>query len=330
MKKIETLTPEQWAEIPKIRQWWLDNASRQIPKEDSDDAVRLLYELRDLPMPEIINVDSPLGACVLIAAAKRQNQASLRASLRDSLGASLRASLGDSLWASLGDSLRDSLGDSLRASLGDSLTFYYWQGSAGFLDGGTLAGANLDKQKYQTLKKITANLTVIFPYKDVCIVCQNPIYCGWDDQGRIHGEDRAAAEYKDGFKIWALEGYRVPESLVMEAEKQTLEEITNEQNEEIKRIRINRYGWVKYLSEANAEILDIATPKSGSWMESLMKCDGFTVLCTFDPSTGRPYSLEVDPEIKTCEAAQKYLLAPDIALNGLGIDCVKNYPLVRT
>jgi hypothetical protein len=116
----------------------------------------------------------------------------------------------------------------------------------------------------------------------------------------------------------------------MEPEKQTIEKITNEQNEEIKRIKINRYGWAKYLSEANAEILDVAIPNDGAWMESLMRCDGFTVLCTFDPSTGRPYSLEVDPEITTCEQAQKYLLAPDIALNGLGIDCVQNYPLVRT
>jgi hypothetical protein len=193
-----------------------------------------------------------------------------------------------------------------------------------------LANANLNKQIYETFKKITSNLSVIFPYKDICIVCQNPIYCGWDDQGRIHCEDGPAVKYADGYCLWMLEGYLVPESLVIKPKKQNIEEITNEQNEEIKRIKINRYGWAKYLSEANAEILDIATPNNGAWMESLMKCDGFTVLCTFDPSTGRPYSLEVAPDITTCEQAQKYLLAPNIALSGLGLNCVQNYPLVRT
>ena len=81
-------------------------------------------------------------------------------------------------------------------------------------------------------------MSFILPYKDLCIVAAPPIYCGWSDTGEIHAEDRAAVEYADGFKFWAIDGYRVPESLVMQPELQTINEINNEQNEEIKRIRV--------------------------------------------------------------------------------------------
>ncbi|MGL5719847.1 MAG: hypothetical protein ACRCYP_03520 [Alphaproteobacteria bacterium] len=54
-------------------------------------------------------------------------------------------------------------------------------------------------------------------------------------------------------------------------------------------------------------------------MESLLFCNSrtegelfhsFTILCTYDPSTARPYALEVDDNCRTCEQAQRYLLAP--------------------
>ena len=167
------------------------------------------------------------------------------------------------------------------------------------------------------------------PFQNICIVAAPPIFCGWSDNGEIHAEDRAAVEYADGFKIWAIEGYLVPESLVMRPELQTIDEINNEENEEIKRIRINRYGWDRYLTKSNAEVLDFWTSPNG-YLESLMKCGDYKILCTYDPSTGRPYSLEVDPSIDTCERAQNYLLAPDLALAGLGIECVSTYPSTRT
>jgi len=117
---------------------------------------------------------------------------------------------------------------------------------------------------------------------------------------------------------------------VLRPETQTLEDIHQEENEEIRRIRINRFGWDRYITESSGEVLDIALPQYGG-MESLIETSMGMVLCTYDPSTGRPYSLEVPPDMRTCRQAQKYLLAPEIAFGRHGINTkdVQTYPLIR-
>jgi hypothetical protein len=137
-------------------------------------------------------------------------------------------------------------------------------------------------------------------------------------------------EFADGFKVWAIEGIVVDEQVVLSPESQSIAQIEEEKNEEVKRIRLNRYGWHRYLEATEAIVLDISAHQ---WMESLMRTkDGLVVLCTYDPSTGRPYALEVDPSCQTCAEAQKYLLSPEESMYRLGLDVsrIKTYPLVRS
>jgi hypothetical protein len=198
------------------------------------------------------------------------------------------------------------------------------------LRGGEIAGLTYDQKSWAKYKLIVQNLDIILPFKEICIVCERPTKIGWHDAGGIHCEDGPAVEYADGYCLWALEGYRVPEKVVMVPETQTLEEIHNEENEEIRRIRINRFGWSRYISESHGEVLDVAMPRYGG-MESLIKTSMGNVLCTYDPSTGRPYSLEVPANLRTCEQAQRYLLAPEVAFGRHGIDPekIETYPLIR-
>lgn len=121
----------------------------------------------------------------------------------------------------------------------------------------------------------------------------------------------------------------VDEQIVMSPQSQTIEQINNEENQEIKRVRIERYGWRKYLEAVNAKVLNVSVNSFS--MESLMDAHNMKILCTYDPSTGRIYALEVDPECQTCEQAQRYLLAPNIAFSGCGIDTdsITTYPKQR-
>jgi hypothetical protein len=263
----------------------------------------------------------------------------LWANLGDNLGDNLRANLWDTLRDNLGANLRDNLGDNLRANLRDTLrdtlrdnlwAFYYEKARLGFYLGGEIAGVKYDLEKRSRYKLIAQNLDFILPFENICIVCDRPIKIGWHDAGGIHCEDGPAVEYADGYKLWALEGYLVPEQVVMAPETQTLEDIHQEENEEIRRIRINRFGWSRYISKSHGEVLDIAMPRYGG-MESLIKTSMGNVLCTYDPSTGRPYSLEVPASLKICEQAQRYLLAPEVAFGRHGVDVeeIQTYPLIR-
>jgi hypothetical protein len=150
-----------------------------------------------------------------------------------------------------------------------------------------------------------------------------------DDDGRLHSLDDAAVKW-EGEEYYYVEGVKVDRQIVLSPETQTIAQINGERNEEVKRIRIAQFGWQRYLTEANATVLDTAI---GRWFECLMQVGNITALCTYDPSTGRPYVLEVDPDCKTCAEAQRYLLAPDEALAGTGMAMaieLETYPVVRT
>jgi hypothetical protein len=153
----------------------------------------------------------------------------------------------------------------------------------------------------------------------------------WDDEARIHSETGPAVSFSSGWNVWAVNGVRVDEQIVLHPETQTLEQINQEENEEVKRIRITRYGWINYLREVGASVLD-TVQAPGGWMEALMQTKDFKVLCTYDPSTGRPYALEVDDSCATCEQAQNYLagFSDGAALEGLGVSVKTSYPVVRT
>jgi hypothetical protein len=301
MPKIESVSPEIWAQCLQIVPDTLNSIAKPTDRNLQKQAVERLYEIAGHKAPMIFYADSPLQANLMLAVIKSGDN------------------LGDNLWDNLGD------------NLWDNLELWYYKARLGWLRGGELCGINYDASKWADYNLIIGSLDVIVPFGELCIVSAHPTVCHWSNTGQgIHCDNAPAVEWSDGYKLWAIEGYLVPESLVMEPEKQTLADINGEENAEIKRIRINRYGWQRYLTESNATILD--TVLSGHAWETLMQCDGFKVLCTYDPSTGRPYALEVDESCQTCEQAQRYLLAPDVIAEALGLNPgkIKTYSLVRT
>lgn len=204
----------------------------------------------------------------------------------------------------------------------------YWRAWGGFYRAGELLGTKYDKERLDRFVNWGEIANTWCAYDLMCVVSRNPTRAKWEGDD-LHSEDGMAVQYPDGWGLWAIGGVVVDEQIVMRPDSQTIEQINSEENEEVKRIRITRYGWGEYLTKIDAEVLDT---RHGEWVETLLKSrlDGITVLCTYDPSTGRPYSLEVDPNCKTCEEAQAYLLAPNEALEGTGLSAKQVYPVVRT
>jgi hypothetical protein len=332
MKNIESLTPEQEALIPVIRQKWLNLASTPIDKQKVKDSISALYQYAGKPIPKhFLFVKSLCEALIFLSSIKTVSLGgSLRDSLRDSLGDSLGDSLRGSLWGSLRGSLRDSLWDSLRGSLRDCMYPEWLQSWAAFFEFGSKLGVLFDEAAYSLYIDYCYSCGWVFPYENLVIVCDRP-QVSWDDEGRIHSEVGPAISFESGWQVWAVNGVVVNQQIVLAPETQTLDQISQEHNEEVRRIRITRYGWINYLREVGATVLD-TVQSPGGWMEALMQTNDFKVLCTYDPSTGRPYALEVSNECFTCEQAQNYLagFSDDAALQGLGVTIKSSYPVIRT
>jgi hypothetical protein len=340
MAKINSMTPEQMQAMIAYRAEWIRNGESTERNDPAQirEAVASIYATANLSVPSVIVMDSPLGC--LIARAIVMNMANLGANLwanlGDNLGDNLRANLGGNLRDNLRDNLRANLGDNLRANLRDNLGDNLRDNlGANLWDN---LGANLDWNfwgqheiywpafyawPHEQLRQIHAkdeaqklSWWMILgrscgwwqPFKGVVIACERPSVVLVNDAGRLHCDDGPAYLCRDTWPLWSIGGVFVDEQIVMRPKSQTVEQIREEKSEEIKRIRIERFGWQQYLSATHATVVDRRRNDVEATKEALMRTpDGMTVLVCHCPSTARVYALEVDPKCQTAEQAQNYL-----------------------
>ena len=146
-----------------------------------------------------------------------------------------------------------------------------------------------------------------WPANGFCIVTDRPCRLVHDGDHVLHCEDGMAAQWRDGWGFWMLRGVRVDEQIVMRPETQTVEQIRGEKNEEVKRLRIERYGWPRYLNEIGATRIDSRRNDIDGTREYLYRGDDMVTLLCVCPSTTKVFALEVPPDVETCEQAQNYL-----------------------
>jgi len=127
-----------------------------------------------------------------------------------------------------------------------------------------------------------------------------------DNPRRLHNESAAALE-SDIEHLYFIHGVMVPAFVVLRPDWITLDHITREENQEVRRIMIERYGWIRYLADSNAKIVHKRKNEIDNQFEQLYEIDGGRVLVVSDPSTARIYSLRVPRDVKSCEDAQRWL-----------------------
>lgn len=99
-----------------------------------------------------------------------------------------------------------------------------------------------DLQKKFDMWVATSKLGYIYPFDEVCIVCQKPTKINLDDRGRLHADGEQALQYK-GWGFHALNGVTVPEYLAMTpAEDLKMDFFTKEQNADVKAEFVRKYG----------------------------------------------------------------------------------------
>ena len=165
----------------------------------------------------------------------------------------------------------------------------------------------------QFLKEFARNAFALATFEKVAFVIERPCKIVYRDQAsqlQWHNVDGAVLEWPDGEKIYAIEGFFVDEQLVMRPETQTMEQIHEESNLELRRIRVERYGWDKYLAASKAKVIDKRrNDVDGGCYEALCdvpELEARVLLCTCP--TGRVFNLLVPSSTTTCSDAKAYLV----------------------
>ena len=250
--------------------------------------------------------------------------ANVRANVWDSVGANVGANVWDSVganvWDSVGANVRDNAGANVRAnvrnsvranvrnSVGDSAYGQHDANWLAFYDYfAQVCGLSEQVQKLAGLMEVSQSAGWWLPHANICWVSERHSALRRNEVGRLHGDDGPAVEYPDGWRIWALDGIRVDEQIVMRPGEQTLKQIDGESNADLRSIRISRFGWPRYLRESGAECLDTRDNELEGTIEALYATKSGERRLVATCPTGRTFAMGVSPEVGTCEAAQKWL-----------------------
>lgn len=87
------------------------------------------------------------------------------------------------------------------------------------------------------------------------MVCERPAQLHRDPMGRLHNIEGLAIAWPDGWGLYSINGVRVPARVVEQPETITIEEIDAEQNAEIRRVMIERYGSARWLKDSGAKLV---------------------------------------------------------------------------
>ena len=144
-------------------------------------------------------------------------------------------------------------------------------------------------------------------FENICFVCALPISVKVDDRKRLHSINSPAIEWKDGWGLYFIHGVTVPEYVVMNPEKITVQDIEKEENAEIRRVKINRYGQDKFLKDSGS--IKVHEDDYGTlWKKDLLN-DEPIIMVELINSTPEPdnsfkhYFIRVPPTVKTAHEA---------------------------
>lgn len=270
--KIEKLTPEQEAYLPVFRQQFLDNAcGGRIDPEKLKEAISDAYAVIGAKMPELVICPSPKAAM---------------AKLKD-LGASEGNDYNSSyLWGS-----QDNC----------------WSAWGKFAE---YIGVVLDEKTSKHLDimyRIGQQCEWWWPYDEIVVVSERPVYIKWDDQSRLHGETGPAVEYSDGYAMYSWHGQSIPGEWVM-GNPPKAKDALHWKNMDQRAAACEIIGWANILDELKSKIIDDSNdPMWGKLVEVNIPDSGKERFLDAVCGTGRRFALPVPLNTKTVDEAQSAL-----------------------
>lgn len=145
----------------------------------------------------------------------------------------------------------------------------------------------------------------------LAIVCERPTTLASDARGRLHSDAGPAAAWADGFAVWAQHGVMVPGWVVSEPGRITVENIDEEDNAEVRRVMIERFGPERLVREGGAKLEH--EDETGRLWSRRLRNQGWreepvvmveVINATPEPDgTRKTYHLRVPPTMRTARQA---------------------------
>ena len=93
-------------------------------------------------------------------------------------------------------------------------------------------------------------------HEKFCMISDRPAVLTVDDQNRPHADSGLFCRWRDGSGLYSVHGTRIPAWLIEQPERLTVAAIDAEQNAEVRRVMLERYGWAKFMQDSGAQRID--------------------------------------------------------------------------
>jgi hypothetical protein len=115
-----------------------------------------------------------------------------------------------------------------------------------------------NKIPQELTREIAAGYTILrevfalLGFKNIMFVGHRPLTLTMDERMRLHNASEAAISFADGYAVHAWHGVITPRHVIERPDRITCAEIENQQNAEVRRVMIERYGEARYLIDSGA------------------------------------------------------------------------------
>lgn len=243
MQKLNSMTPEQEAQMIEYRQNWMKigHSSDPLDLYKVEEIAEKLYGLIDKSKPSIVRCQSPWQMVMTIAAFKE-------------IGMVKGSNLGDNLWNNLGDNLSEIVRQEYSWWTFYGSWYLYWLSFYDFPRKFLRPEIYSKKgnEQLDTWIDLAHNVAGWAAYEGVFFVCERPTVLKLDSNNRLHCTDGPAIQYVDGLEFYYLHGIYIENTEYITG-RLTTDQIDQEKNVEVKRVLIDKYGQSEYLMDSGAQ-----------------------------------------------------------------------------
>ena len=178
-------------------------------------------------------------------------------------------------------------------------------------------GLTLDQKTQELLRckqQLFENCGWIFPFENICLVCDRPLHLRFDSANELHAEGEPAIAFADGYSLYFHHGVKLPEKYgKVHSDLWQAEWLLSEENAELRRVLMETIGYDRICQELALAELD-------SWQEytllSIEFDDDFDdegnakpiyLLKMTCPSTGFIHALRVPPDVRSALEAIRWV-----------------------
>ena len=165
--------------------------------------------------------------------------------------------------------------------------------------------------RWQNFQALVSAAGWIFPYENLCIVCDRPIKFAVDEQYRPHAEGGYALLYGDGKGLYFNHGRALPTRYgKLPPHQWQAEWVVEERNAELRRLLIQTIGYERICQELGVSYIDEWKAYSLIKVDSLVDAldgEALTFVKMTCPSTQMPHIIRVPPHMDSARAAIRWV-----------------------